>query len=193
LRSCGDLTTAVRRGQEARVAALAAAGAPLDARGPVMGLTALHVAVITGRVPLVKLLLELGANPNVLGDRDASALTTAVVHSAPLEVLDLLVQHGAAPATPNADGFGMLHAIAETDHTQYLPWAIAQRLDLEARTRHGHTPLHVAAGLGHVAALRALIAAGADRQARSPTGQTAHDIAVAEGKPDAAKALEPGS
>ena len=193
LRSCGDLTTAVRRGQEARVAALAAAGAPLDARGPVMGLTALHVAVITGSVPLVKRLLELGANPNVLGDRDASALTTAVVHSAPLEVLDLLAQHGAAPATRNADGFGMLHAIAETDHTQYLPWAIARRLDLEARTSHGHTPLHVAAGLGHVAALRALIAAGADRQARSPTGQTAHDIAVAEGKPAAAKALEPGS
>ncbi|HEX4422906.1 MAG TPA: ankyrin repeat domain-containing protein [Kofleriaceae bacterium] len=78
LRSCGDLTTAVRGGHEARVTALAAAGAPLDARSPVMGLTALHVAVINGSVPLVKRLLELGANPNVLGDRDASALTTAV-------------------------------------------------------------------------------------------------------------------
>jgi len=193
LRSCGDLITAVRGRHEARVAALAAAGAPLDARGPVMGLTALHVAVINGSIPLVMRLLELGANPNVLGDRDASALITAVVHNAPLEILDLLVRHGAAPATPNADGFGMLHAIAETDHTQYLPWAIAQRLDLEARTRHGHTPLHIAAGLGHVAALRALIAAGADPLARSPTDQTAHDIAVAEGKPAAAKALEPGS
>ena len=192
LRSCGDLSTAVRGGHEARVLALAATGVPLDARAPVMGLTALHIAAINGSIPLVKRLLELGANPNVLGDRDASVLITAVVHSAPLEVLDLLVQHGAAPATPNADGFGMLHAIAETDHAQYLPWAIAQRLDLEARTRHGYTPLHIAAALGHVAALRALIAAGADRRARSPTGQTAHDIAVAEGKPAAAKSLEPG-
>lgn len=102
---------------------------------------------------------------------------------------DLLAKHGAV-VTPNADGFGLLHAIAETDHAEYLEWALARGQDLEARTKHGHTPLQVAAGLGHLAALRALLAAGADRAAKDPQGRTARDIAVAENKPAAVAALD---
>ncbi|HEX8107597.1 MAG TPA: ankyrin repeat domain-containing protein, partial [Kofleriaceae bacterium] len=165
LRSTGDVVTAVREEDEARLRALVAGGASLGARSAVLGYTALHVAVVKGSVALTRLLLELGADPNVLADRDACVLITAVVHRAPIEVLELLAKHGAI-ATPNADGFGLLHAIAETDRPEYLEWGLARGLDLEARTKHGHTPLQVAAGLGHVAALRALLAAGADRAAK---------------------------
>jgi hypothetical protein len=189
LRSTGDVVTAVRVEDEPRIRALAAGGASLDARSPVLGYTALHVAVVKGSVPLTRLLLELGANPNTLGDRDACAQITAVVHRAPLEVLELLAKHGAI-ATPNADGFGLLHAIAETDHPEYLAWGLARGLDLEARTRHGHTPLHIAAALGHVSALRALLGAGADRAAKDPEGKTARDIATAENKPASVEALD---
>jgi ankyrin repeat protein len=63
-------------------------------------------------------------------------------------------------------------------------------LDLEARTRHGHTPIHVAAALGHVAALRGLLAVGADQLAKDPAGRTARDIALAEAKPASLKALD---
>jgi len=190
LRSIGDLTTAARTEQEARIAALAAAGVSLDARSPVKGFTALHMAIVQGSVPIVKRLLALGADPNALADRDTSALITAIVYRAPLEILDLLADHGAVVTTANADRFGLLHVIAETDHAEYLPWALARGLDLEAHTRHGYTPLHTAAALGHAVTLRALLAAGADRSARSASGQTARDVAVEEAKPASLKALD---
>jgi len=190
LRSTGDIITAVRSGQETRVSALVNAGASLDARSPVGGLTALHVAVIQGSVALTRLLLELGADPNALADGGASTLITAVVHRVPLEILDLLATHGAVATTPNADGFSLIHAIAETDHAEYIPWSRMHDLDLEARTKHGHTALHIAAALGHVTALRALIAVGADRGAKGPSGETARDIALAEGKFGSVAALD---
>lgn len=191
LRSTGDLVTAVRLEDEGRVRALVAGGAALDARSRVLGFTALHVAAVKGSVALTQLLLEAGADPNTLADRETCALITAVVHRAPIEVLDLLARHGAV-ATPNADGFGLLHAIAETDHAEYLAWGLARGLDLEARTEHGNTALQIAAGLGHIAALRTLLAAGADRAAKDAAGRTALDIAIAEGKPAAVAALERG-
>jgi ankyrin repeat protein len=63
-------------------------------------------------------------------------------------------------------------------------WLLSLGLDLEARTKNGHTPLHIAAALGHVEALEALLDAGADIDARAPSGETARDIAQAEGKRD---------
>jgi ankyrin repeat protein len=140
---------------------------------------------------MTQLLLELGANPNVLADRGMCVLITAVAHRAPMEMLELLAKRSAV-ATPNAEGFGLLHAIAETDHAEYVAWGLARGLDLEGRTRHGHTPLHVAAALGHVAALRALLAAGADREAKDPHGRTARDIAIAENKPASVSELDSG-
>src|SRR5262249_35290210 len=144
-------------------------------------------------VVLTRLILELGADPNVLGDRNASVIITAVVHRAPLAILDLLIEHGASAVIPNADGFGLVHAIAETDHPEYLPWAVAHGLDLEARNKHGHTPLHIASALGHVAALRTLLRAGADRSVKDPAGRTARDIALAEHKTASLAALDEGA
>ena len=191
LRTNGDAMIAVRNDDQARLRALVASGVSLDARSMVAGYTPLHLAAFKGSVPLTRLLLELGADPNVLADRAMCALIVAVVNRAPLEVLELLAGHGAV-AAPNVDGFGLVHAIAETDHVEYLAWAVARGLDLEARTRNGHTPLHIAAGLGHVEALRALLAAGADRAARDSEGKTPRDVAVAEDKPAAVAALDAG-
>jgi len=190
LRSNGDITTAARTEQEARIPALAAAGASLDSRSPLKGFTAIHMAIVQRSVAIVTRLLELGADPNVLADRDTSALITAVVYRAPLQILDLLAKHGAIATTSNADGFSLIHVVAETDHVEYLPWAIAHGLDLEAHTRHGFTPLQTAAALGHVAAVRALLAAGADRLAKSTSGKTARDVALEEGRPASVKALD---
>ena len=189
LRSTSDLAVAVRMERAERVAELATAGASLDARAAVGGFTPLHIAAIKGNMALTRQLLELGANPNVLADRNASVFVTALVHKAPVELMQLLLTHGADAGVANADGFGALHALAEVNRPEPLAFLLSLGLDREARTRHGHTPLHIAAGLGHVEALEALLAAGADVGARSPSGHTARDIAQSAGKRGTFEAL----
>jgi len=190
LRATSAIVIAVRLEDSSRLSALAAAGHSLNSRAAIGGYTALHVAALKKSTTLIRQLLELGADPNVLADRQASVLITALVHRAPLEALELLVSHGANPSVPNIDGFGALHAVAEVDSPDPVPWLVSKGLDLEQQTHRGHTPLHVAAALGHVSTLKALLAAGADPSARSRDGTTARDIALAEGKPESVKALE---
>ncbi len=189
LRAMSDLLVAVRAGHVDRVARLAAEGALLDGRSPVLGFTALHIAAIQGSLPLARVLLARGANPNVLADRATSVLGTALVHGASRDVMELLVASGADPHVPNADGFGLVHAVAEVNRPQLLAWLQSLGLDLEARNRHGHTPLHVAAGRGNVEALVALLDAGADAAAKDPSGRTPADIAQAEGKTHVVEAM----
>jgi hypothetical protein len=190
LRATSAIITAVRMEKHDTIASLAAAGHSLDARSPIGGYTALHVAAVKKSLPLTRQLLELGADPNVLADRQASVLITAIVHKCPLELLELLAAHGAEPTVCNEDGFGALHALAEIDHPETLSWLLSKGLDLEQKTRNGHTPLQIAAALGHVNALNALLEAGANPSARSAPGTTARDIAVAEGKNESVAALD---
>jgi hypothetical protein len=178
LRSTSDLVQAVRTDRPDRVDQLAAAGVSLNARSPLGGYTALHVAAVKGSLTFTQQLLDLGANPNVPADRSASVFVTALVHKAPLDLMKVLVARGADPSSTNADGFGALHALAEVNRPEALGLLLALGLDLEARTRHGHTPLHIAAALGHVQAVEALVAAGAAVHARAPSGQTAREIAA---------------
>jgi hypothetical protein len=189
IRSISDLLIAVRSERLDRVAELAAAGAFLDGRGPVLGFTPLHIAAVKGSLPLTRVLLAHGANPNVLADRAASVLGTALVHNAPFDLMELLVAHGADPHVPNTEGFGLIHALAEVNRPEPLLWLLSLGLDLEARTRRGHTPLHIAAGRGNVEAIEALLDAGADANATDRSGRTAREVARAEGKTNAVEAL----
>jgi hypothetical protein len=189
LRSTTDLVVAVRLDRADLVAQLAAGGASLNARSAAGGFTPLHIAAMNGDLAFTKQLLDLGADPNVPADRNASVVVTALVHKAPVEVMKLLVARGADVSVANADGFGALHALAEMNRPDPLAWLLSLGLDLEARTKHGHTPLHIAAALGHVEALEALLDAGSDIGALTPSGQTARDIAKAEGKANTFDAL----
>lgn len=179
LRAIGPVVNAVRRRDRRALDAAIAQGAAIDAPSPFHGRTALHFAISAGQVSLAHALLDHGADPALADDRGLHALGMAVVAKAPADLLDRLA--GADASRPNRDGFTALHAAAEVDNAEAVPWLIAHGLPLEARTRHGHTALHVACALGHVAAARALLAAGADRQATSPSGSP-RDTAVAEGK-----------
>jgi hypothetical protein len=190
LRATSAIVTAVKGEEPAKIQRLAAAGHSLNSRACVGGFTALHVAAVKKSLPLVRQLLELGADPNVLADRNASVVIMALVHKAPIEMLELLVSRGADLGVPNQDGFGALHAAAEVDYVEPVPWLVSKGLDLEQRTHRGHTPLQIAAGLGHAAALNALLEAGADPSARSVDGATARDIAVTEGKNALVAALD---
>lgn len=189
LRSDGALLAAVRRRDHDAIRALAAAGVPLSPPGTFQGYTPLHVAAVLGDTALIDLLCSLGAGVNVVADRGTSVLGAAVVHKTPLSGLQALAAAGADVHHVNVDGFGLLHAAAETNRPELVDWLCAQGLELERTTRHGHTALHIAAALEHVEALTALLDAGARIDAPSPGG-TPREVAAAEGKARSVAALD---
>jgi hypothetical protein len=189
LRSDGALMQAVRADDHARVRELLEAGATVDAPSPTLGLRPLAVAAIKGDLALVELLLSHGADPNLGDDRGLAPLGRAIVAGGDVGLLEVLRDAGARTDVVNDDGFNLLHAVAETNRPELVGWMIEHGVELEARTRHGHTPLHVSCGLGHVEAATALLRAGADPHAEAG-GLDALAIARQENKPQVVALLE---
>src|SRR5690606_38473014 len=181
----GAVLRAVRDGDAAKVRALVEGGEAVDPPTTWAGHRPLAVVLVRGDLAMTRTLLELGADPGARDDRGNFPLGVGIVHGAPREALEALVAHGADPLAVNGDGFGALHAAAESGNADVVPWLLGLGLALEARTGRGHTALQVACGVGHLAAVKAIVEAGADLAASSPQG-TALEIATAEGKQDVA-------
>jgi ankyrin repeat protein/truncated hemoglobin YjbI len=135
----------VSRNEVHRVSVLLDYGARLDDRGR-YGLTALHYAVRGGKLPLIELLLERGANVHA---RDDDGLTP-LLHLAKTR--------------------------AKADPVPVLERLVASGADVNARDEHQGTLLMHYARQGKTEAVRWLLAHGADRHARNKSGKTAADI-----------------
>lgn len=116
---------------------------------------ALAVHAFEGRIEIVRLLLEQGANPNM--GRDSTGETPlhhAVCGTIQLEVVQALLQAGADPNAKCAVG------IASDNFMR------------DVRVR-GETPLHRAAAYADRPAIQALLDAGASLEARDANGDSA--------------------
>ena len=136
----------VSRNELHRVRVLLDYGAGLDDRGR-EGLAALHYAVRSGKLPLIGLLLERGADPNAPDEQGLTPLlhlTKTRAKLDPVAVLELLAAHGA---------------------------------DLDARDEQQDTLLMFYARRGQTAPVRWLLAHGADRSVRNRRGKTAAELA----------------
>lgn len=138
----------VSKNEMHRVRVLLDYGARIDDRGR-YGLTALHYAVRGGKLPLIRFLLERGADANAL---DLDGLTPLLHLSKtrskadPIPVMELLAASGA---------------------------------DLNARDENGGTLLMHFARRGNAKAVQWLLAHGADRTVCNQRGQRAADLARA--------------
>jgi len=139
-------------------------------------------------LPVIKKLLEAGANPNAVVNNTprsrnrggsprivfANTLMRAVF-AGDIEVAKLLLSHGANPNTASSDGESMLQAAAglafihgyHAEKTSDERVALVKMLlELGADVNHadhfGITPLMAAANRGDVPVLKVLLAAGAD-------------------------------
>ena len=139
-------------------------------------------------LPLIKKLLEAGANPNAVINNTprsrnrggspriifANTLMRAVF-AGDIEVAKLLLNHGANPNTASSDGESMLQAAAglafihgyHAEKTSDERVALVKLLlelgaDVSHADHYGITPLMAAANRGDVPVLKALIDAGAD-------------------------------
>ena len=183
LRSNGALIAAVQDRDANRIKQLIVDGNDIHAPSTFGGYTALHLAVMKGELELVKLLLELGADPNRQADEARTVLPLALVHGCNLQVVELLLEAGAHLEAPDDNGFRPLHAAAEVGSVPGIRHLLTRGVSLEAPTKRGLTPLHIACALGHLEAARELVSQGADPSAASDLG-TPLEVARREGSDD---------
>ena len=155
--------------------------------------TPLHHAAAKNRPRMVRLLLDLGADPNATDAAGMTALTTASLEHADPAIVTLLLAAGAkldllsalhlerydeaeamlrdglSRIGPNGCDTIALHLSVSRKNAAAVRWLIAHGVDVNAKGNLwdcGHTALHMTAERGAVDMARLLLDAGADPNIR---------------------------
>lgn len=150
--------------------------------------TALHLASVHGRVKVVKLLLERGAEVNAKQKSELTALHLASLKGH-TEVVKLLLEHGAEINAKQQSGITPLHYSIGEGYTEVATLLLEHGADVNAKQKNGITPLHIASLKGHIKALKFLLEKGAEVNAREEQGLTALHAAASKGDAEAISLL----
>ena len=121
---------------------------------------ALSVAAALGKVEIVRLLLDAGANPNGYLYPGEPGPLMDVACTGNIQVTELLIRYG-ADININSDGNTPLHWAISSKHADLAKWLIEHGADVNARDDGGQRPLTIAKHFGLQDVVKALIAKGA--------------------------------
>ena len=105
--------------------------------------TPLHEASSEGTSPIVRVLLEHGANPNAPDKFGETALHIASWHG-DITVVKLLLEYGAKVDVRDKDGLTPLHKATHNVNTQAVKVLLNHGADPHAKTDKGETPFQLA-------------------------------------------------
>ena len=146
--------------------------ADVNGRTENRGYTALHFAAIRGHVQVATMLLKAGADVQVEDYKLSATPLEMAVSLHGLELIHLLVDYGADLRMSDANGFPFLHlAYISHDYNIYhsaLYLVQHYGLDINQRSRFGHTLLDHATRAGDVAGIEELVRLGAKGGHRDP-------------------------
>jgi len=196
-----ELCSAAARGDVDRVRWLLDAGADSEARiedGNLGSATPLILAAFSSpeNAPVVRLLIERGADVRAVSGAGQTALATAAEHGEP-EICAALLDAGAPVDLRIAASLGdtarvrdlldagasvhdrdayrgapPLYFAAQQNHAEVIALLLDAGAALDDRNAAGDTALHVASSAGALAAVEALLARGADVRATGRGGDT---------------------
>ena len=147
------------------------------------GRRAIHVAVETKNVDVLKLILRAGSPVNVPNNEGKSPLHLACENGSE-EIAELLLDGCAninRAQTYQMNEFPM-HIAAKKGYTRILEALRRRGGNLDARTKKGQTPLHYAVLSKQYTTVPYLCSVGADINAVDSSGETALSIALKNGR-----------
>jgi hypothetical protein len=150
--------------------------------------TALAEAVGSGKLALVQLLLNFGADPN---ERNSSGRTPLMRldENSSAQIVRALVNAGAKPNQRDEDGDTALMAAAALEKVEVLNALLDAGAKVNARNKEGKTALMIASEGGYVENVRALLEAGADVNRKDKEGASALTYAKASNHADVVEVL----
>ena len=194
-----EVACQVSQGQ-ALVKLLLDSGADPDARNR-DGHTPLNIATFFGNLRSVEVLLKHGAIPNLPSGYSYSeqGMEHAVIHTAVarerLDIIQLLVEHGANVYKHNGAGQTVLHAAVAKGRLDMIQLLTQHGADINMRDAMGQTVIHTAtAGWSYVNSVKSqvyqfLTEAGVDVDASRHDGKTPLQVAKEQKCREAIKAL----
>jgi ankyrin repeat protein len=160
-----------RKGDVERVSFLLKVWAEVEARDG-WGWTALHFASLNDHEPVVRLLLDRGADMKA---RDSTA-GWMPLHWASIQgrvaIVRLLLDKGADVTATTITGETALHIASDKGHESVVRLLLDKGADVGARDTGDWTPLHRTSLYGHESVVRLLLDRGADIGARTTDGRT---------------------
>lgn len=143
------LLVAVNYRHDVAVDALLALGADVNATSAA-GYTALHAAVLTEQPRHVRTLLDRGAAVNARANDGHTPLTAFLARRhrvTPLELVELLLAHGADPGLAVADGTPTLHLALYKGEAEVVRQLVAAGASVDQRDADGRSAVDVARDL----------------------------------------------
>ena len=144
------------------------------------GLFPLWRATANNNVAMTKLLLENGANVDQENKTSSGNLTSLIFPSQEgyLEIVQLLVEHGADVNYNAFRGFTPIRIAARNGHLKIVKFLAENGADIDSKAMDGATPLEHAASKGHYEIVKFLIEKGAnvnnkDEEGDFPIGEAA--------------------
>ena len=151
------------------------------------GLSALHHAALAGQIEIVRLLFDLGAEPqlNKVVYNHIKYLKYHEQH----DIIKILLQAGANPNMTYVDGEFPLLLAAMNNNKTVVRILLQGGAKPDIGNQYGTTPLHQATSLGHKSMVKQLIDGGADPNKKDIWGRTSLHEAVVEKAEEVIKLL----
>lgn len=142
-------------------------------------ITPLFIAVETGNIEIVQLLLDNGAKINAQ-DKGKQTPLMRLDDDATTELVGLLVRYGAKVSAADKEGHTALILAAGGSNAAVVKALIDAGADVNAATKAGQTALMEAAEYDDLESVKLLLEAGARVNAKNKDGETAWDLSTDE-------------